>query len=211
MKRRKYNLVVKAGTGLSGGLSGRKVIPGLTTDFLCDWAWTEGTDSISIAHTGSPALGLWPGYFRVRLHSQRGSWAALKIQAQQCEAIAGPGQRQALEERNHGKSAHAGGEMSSIQAMASLLAVSCSPAGWETVVQLQQLQQSRILNYDFLSPNLCCLGAAQQWATSSYTLAIPPSAAMLETIRPGRPPKDAFLREKKKKKKGLKGGGPFVV
>lgn len=30
--------MVKAGTGLSGGLSGRKVIPGLTTDFLCDWA-----------------------------------------------------------------------------------------------------------------------------------------------------------------------------
>lgn len=49
MKRRKYNLVVKAGTGLSGGLSGRKVIPGLTTDFLCDWAWTEGTDSISMS------------------------------------------------------------------------------------------------------------------------------------------------------------------
>lgn len=51
MKRRKYSLVVKARTGLSGGLSGRKVIPGLTTDFLCDWAWTEGTDSISMSCT----------------------------------------------------------------------------------------------------------------------------------------------------------------
>lgn len=114
--------------------------------------------------------------------------------------MAGPGLGQALEKRNHGNSSHAGGEMNSIQAMASLLPVSCSPAEWETTVQLPQLQQSRVVNYDFLSPNLCCSGVAQQWATSSYMLAVPPCAAIVETIGPGRPHKNAFLREKKRKK-----------
>lgn len=201
MKRRKYSLVVKARTGLSGGLSGRKVIPGLTTDFLCDWAWTEGTDSISMSCTHrEPCPGTMARVFQGQaLLSER----LMSCSQNTSPAMWGHGRAWSgagAGEEEPWKLLSCWGEMNSIQAMASLLPVSCSPAEWETTVQLPQLQQSRVVNYDFLSPNLCCSGVAQQWATSSYMLAVPPCAAMVETIGPGRPHKNTFLREKKEKR-----------
>lgn len=66
------------------------------------------------------------------------------------------------------------------------------PAGWEPMARLLQLEQSRALNYDFLSPNLCCSRAAQQRAASSSAHSVPPCAVTVETTGLRRPHKAAL-------------------
>lgn len=58
MKQRKCNLVIKAGEGLPGGLSGSSFIPGFTAGFLCDRTGAGGPDSASTSRR-TPGAKPW--------------------------------------------------------------------------------------------------------------------------------------------------------
>lgn len=150
-------------------------------------------------HTGSSALGLQPG----RLWGQDFALGAAQ------ELLSKPKPRSArpwhgpVWDRDWGRAtvgrlSRAGGETGIVSAMASL------PAGR---LGLVQLEQSRGLSYDFLSPNLCCSGP------SSSALAVPPCTVTAETAGLGRLCKAALIEAhlRGKKKTGLKCRGSFVV